>query len=68
MYIFKTGFTIRIKMYLVIEEEAHIREGVPRMQHSVTNSTVLSLMSQSDRTGTQKDTQLDWDRPTESYL
>lgn len=53
-------------MYLVIEEEAHIREGALSVQQSVTNSTVL--MSQSDRTGTQKDTQLDWDRPTESYL
>lgn len=52
-----------------IEEEAHTAtERIPNVQQSVRNSSTLSKVSLTDRTGPQEDTQLDWDRPTEAYL
>lgn len=46
----------------------YIKNRVPNVQQSVSDSRALSKVSRSDRTGTPEDTQLDWDGPTEAYL
>lgn len=46
----------------------YIKERIPNVQQSVSNSRTLSKVSHADRTGTPEDTQLDWDRPSEVYL
>lgn len=46
----------------------YIKWRIPHVQQSARNSGALSKVSHADRTGTPEDTQLDWDRPVESYL
>lgn len=67
VYILKS-LPLGIKIQLGIEEQACIQKKEEDKCSRVESRVPLSEVCHTDRTRTQEDTQLDWDKPTEAYL